>query len=94
MTHEPQQTIPTRGQLYPDIRPLSTVAETAEFLSCSERKVRGLIASGELEVVRVGRLVRVPRHALLDLVMGQAVTGQPEPPHEEGPAMERTLGDG
>lgn len=56
--------------LYGDIPPLSTVSATSELLACSERKVRGMIASGDLEVVRVGRLVRVPRHALLRLIAG------------------------
>lgn len=44
---------------------------TARMLSerwhCSERAVRALIATGGLRCVRLGRLVRIPEDALLEL---------------------------
>ncbi|MEX1208772.1 MAG: helix-turn-helix domain-containing protein [Acidimicrobiia bacterium] len=53
---------------YPEIPPLSTARGVAALLACSERKVRDLIARGELPCVRVGRLVRVPRHVVLEIL--------------------------
>jgi len=37
-----------------------TVSETMKVLGVCERKVRGLIAEGELPHFRVGRSVRIP----------------------------------
>lgn len=54
---------------YSDLPPVSSVAEVAHLLDVSESLVRKLIATGELKAVRLGRLIRVPRHALADLLM-------------------------
>ena len=46
---------------------LLTVAEAAQRLNCSTKTTRRMIASGELDSVRIGparRLVRVPETAL------------------------------
>lgn len=69
---------------YPELKPLSTVPEIAEFLSCSERTVRGLISSGEIECVRVGRLVRVTRDAVLAF-LANGGTSHGETPSEDRP---------
>ena len=53
---------------YPDIPVVSTVPQVAEILDCSERHVRNLIARGDLGHVYLGRLVKVPRHSLLELL--------------------------
>jgi excisionase family DNA binding protein len=46
--------------------PLITIKRTATHLDCSQRHVRRLIASGDLEARRVGkRLIRVSRESLL-----------------------------
>lgn len=39
-------------------RPLLDSAETAEYLNCTERYVRKLVAEKRIPVVRLGRLVR------------------------------------
>lgn len=53
---------------YSDLPVVMDVTAVATILGCSERHVRSLIASGDLGHVRLGRLVKVPRHALLKLL--------------------------
>ncbi len=53
---------------YPDIPVLSAVPRVAEIFDCSQRHVRNLIATGALGHVRLGRLVKVPRHAILEFL--------------------------
>ena len=64
---------------YPDIPAVATVAQVASILDCSERHVRSLVSSGQLGHCRLGRLVRIPRHQLLEL-LGAA--------YESGPAKD------
>ncbi len=47
---------------------LMTVSEAAEYLGLSARWVRRAIFEGRIEYVKLGRLVRIPRAALDDLV--------------------------
>ena len=44
--------------------PLLTVAEAAEFLRVHPNHVYELIRRGELPHVRLGRVIRLPRHRL------------------------------
>ena len=51
---------------HPNPEPLLSVTEVAERLNCSAKTVRRLIATGQLEAVRIGpanRLVRVSERA-------------------------------
>lgn len=48
-----------RGNPMIEQRPLLTVEQVAELLTCSVRHVRRELASGRLAGMRVGRLVRV-----------------------------------
>ena len=41
------------------VRQLLTLSDVAEILQCSEKTVKRRVASGDLPVVRDGRLVRV-----------------------------------
>jgi excisionase family DNA binding protein len=50
--------------------PLLTIKAVAQFLRCSTRTVRRLIDSRDLEVVRIGRSVRVRPKALQALIEG------------------------
>jgi len=45
-----------------------TVREAAGILCCSERKMRQLVADGEIPSLKIGRLVRIPYVALVDFV--------------------------
>jgi excisionase family DNA binding protein len=47
---------------------LLTVKDVAQFLQCSTRKVQRMIDAGELEAIRIGRLVRVRPEALQALI--------------------------
>lgn len=47
-----------------DLPPVCDVTQTAAYLSCSEWTVRELIRRGDLNHVRLGRLVKIPRHAI------------------------------
>ncbi len=47
---------------------MASVDDAAAALNCSARKVRQLISNGTLAAVRIDRLVRVPRLALLTLM--------------------------
>ena len=41
-----------------------TIRELARAVRCSERTIRRAISSGQLNVVRIGRCVRVPRESV------------------------------
>ena len=54
-----------------DLPDLVRVSEAATVLDVSEGTVRGLLARGELAMVRCGRLVRIPRSSLVNFVAGR-----------------------
>lgn len=45
-----------------------TIAELARAVRCSERTIRRAISSGQLNVVRIGRCVRVTRESVKDFL--------------------------
>ncbi len=51
---------------------LLTVVETAKLLRVGKNTVYELVARGELPAIRLGRVIRIPRHRLLAWVEGQA----------------------
>jgi excisionase family DNA binding protein len=66
---------------YDDIPAVSDITGTAEILGCSPDAVRSLINTGYLDHVRIGRLIRVPRHMLIDFLKGEdAATAMATPP--------------
>ncbi len=54
--------------IYEDLPVVATAAQVATILGCSERHVRSLIATGRLGSISLGRLVKIPRHSLLELL--------------------------
>ena len=46
---------------------LLTIVRSAEVLDVSESTVHRMVKRGQLPTVRVGRSVRIPRHAVLEL---------------------------
>jgi excisionase family DNA binding protein len=56
---------------------LLKVADVQEVLGIGRSKVYELIARNELSVLRIGRLIRVPRWALKEWVEAQTTTGRP-----------------
>lgn len=61
-----------------DDRSLLTVVDTARRLEVSRGLVYELLGTGEIEVIHVGRLRRIPADALTDYVNLQR-DGRPEP---------------
>jgi excisionase family DNA binding protein len=63
-----------KGSLLPELQAMTrpkrmlTVAEAAECLNVKERYIRYLIAEGRIDIVKIGRLVRIPEQAIEDLV--------------------------
>lgn len=53
---------------YSDIPVVCSVPEAAAILGVSERFTRTLISSGELGHLRIRRLVKIPRHSLLEFL--------------------------
>ncbi len=53
---------------YSDLPVVMDATAVATILGCSERHVRSLIASNTLGHISLGRLVKVPRHCLLELL--------------------------
>jgi excisionase family DNA binding protein len=45
-----------------------TVVEAAERLNVKERYIRYLIAEGRIDIVKIGRLVRIPEQVIENLV--------------------------
>ena len=65
-----------------DLTPmLLTTRQVARASSLSEAFIRKLGQTGKLEVVRIGRAVRIPRRALLKLCGAE----QPEPNPSQQP---------
>ena len=58
----------TTGALYPDIPPVMTVNQAAEIFEVHPETLRKAIAQGRLEVVFLGRAIRIPRHRLIEFL--------------------------
>jgi len=56
---------------YDDLPAVSDVPRVAKILGCSTDAVRTLITSGQLDHVRIGRLIRIPRHMLVGFLEGE-----------------------
>jgi excisionase family DNA binding protein len=54
--------------LYDDLPAVATVNEAAAVLQCHPDTVRAMIDRGDLQHVRLGRLIRVPRHRLIEFL--------------------------
>ena len=65
---------PGRVELFADVADVNTVPQVAEAFGVCAQTVRRLIASGELESVRIGRAVRVTRTAMIDFIERQGVS--------------------
>ena len=57
----------TTESIEKDERLTFTYQETARAANISEAMVRKLVRAKMLEAIRIGRCVRIPRHALLKL---------------------------
>ena len=60
--------------IYAELQPVLTISETADFFGCHPNTIRNMIARGDLKAVRSERLVRIPRHAIIEL-LEKAETG-------------------
>ena len=67
---------------------LLTAADVARLLNVSVRTVRRLIASGALQVVHLGRSVRIRPSDVAELTAGNSSGQNPQisAPREKGPA--------
>ena len=61
---------------YPELPAVLDVASAAELLQVNERTVRKLITRGSLRHVRLGRLIRIPRHELLEFLGANREAGR------------------
>ena len=62
--------------LYGDLPAVFNVREAATVLGCSERHVRTLIATGDLEHFRLGgHLIRIARHHILEVLGANGSAG-------------------
>jgi excisionase family DNA binding protein len=71
-------------QLSEDQRLTLTIAEACAALGVGETTLRQMMRVGQLPVLRIGRRVLIPRHAVVDLVAG--VNGDA---HGPGARLER-----
>jgi excisionase family DNA binding protein len=55
----------------PPLLPLMTIGEAATILHVSPRTIRRIIERGELEVVRIGRSIRVRREDIKQIISGE-----------------------
>jgi excisionase family DNA binding protein len=56
---------------------LVNVNEAAHLLGCGRTFIYGMIQRGELPVVKLGRLTRIPTRALTDFVLDEAPPRSP-----------------
>jgi excisionase family DNA binding protein len=66
------------SSLYEDLPVALDVATVAKLLNCHRQTVYSMIKRGELSAFHVGRLMRVPRHELLNF-LGVTDTGDNTP---------------
>ena len=60
---------------YSDIPVVCSVPEAAAILGVSERFTRTLVSNGELGHLRIHRLVKIPRHSLLEFLGANGSAG-------------------
>lgn len=53
---------------FEEIPPILTVPQIAKFLGIGRSKGYELVRSGQIEAVKVGKQLKVPRHALLRFI--------------------------
>ena len=58
---------------YDDLPAVAAVPTVARILGASTDTVRALIARSDLGHVRLGRLIRIPRHELVKLLTGSSL---------------------
>lgn len=56
---------------YNEIPAVITVEELAETLRIGRNSAYKLVKSGEIDIIRIGRTIRIPRKALLDYLSGE-----------------------
>jgi excisionase family DNA binding protein len=61
---------PAAVHVYAELPAVLDVPGVAEVLGCGERAVRDLLQRGQLGHVRLGRLIRIPRHVLVAFLEG------------------------
>ena len=48
-----------------EIPPILTVPQLAEFLGIGHGKAYALVRSDQIEILKIGNTIRIPRHSLL-----------------------------
>ena len=56
---------------YNEIPAVITVEELAEILRIGRNSAYKLVKSGEIDIIRIGRTIRIPKNALLDYLSGE-----------------------
>jgi excisionase family DNA binding protein len=77
--------MPTAQQPPPPARELLDSRDVSRILGLGRTKVFAMMARAELPVVRIGRLVRVPRSALMAWIESETVC-EPGPRRAKRPA--------
>lgn len=53
------------SNLYPELPPVLTVLQLGEFLGIGRNQAYTLTRSGQIDSLRIGNHIRIPRHAVL-----------------------------
>ena len=56
---------------YNEIPAVITVEELAEILRIGRNSAYKLVKSGDIDIIRIGRTIRIPKNALLDYLSGE-----------------------
>lgn len=51
-----------------EVPPILTVPDVAQFLGIGRNQAYALVRSGQLEALRIGRKIKIPRHALFQFL--------------------------
>ena len=57
-----------------EIPPILTVPQLAEFLGIGHGKAYALARSNQLDVLKIGNTIRIPRHSLLKYLGADQIT--------------------
>lgn len=65
--------------LYTDLPPVGSVDEWSKILGCHPQSLRRAITAGDIRSVRLGRLIKIPRHAIVAWLYDDKVSDVPVP---------------
>jgi excisionase family DNA binding protein len=62
--------VPSTNDPYFDFPPVADIETWSKILGCHPQSLRRAISAGNIKAVRLGRLIKVPRHSVIEWLHG------------------------